>query len=159
MRDAGVANALDERLALAGISDDEVRRKSRMFARASAALARRPTLRLWVPGRIEFLGKHTDYAGGRSLVCTVERGFVVVAAARDDRLVRIIDAVSSEQVEIVCRAEIKSRTKFANNCLVGIEFLPEGGIEEHLPSVRRYVEERVAALQERNASMVQRKAG
>ena len=71
-----------------------------MFARASAALARRPTLRLWVPGRIEFLGKHTDYAGGRSLVCTVERGFVVVAAARDDRLVRITDAVSNEQVEI-----------------------------------------------------------
>jgi galactokinase len=100
VRDAGGANALDERLALAGMSDEEVRRKSRMFARASAALARRPTLRLWVPGRIEFLGKHTDYAGGRSLVCTVERGFVVVAAARDDRLVRITDAVSSEQVEI-----------------------------------------------------------
>jgi len=100
VRDAGLANALDERLALAGISDEEVRRKSRMFARASAALARRPTLRLWVPGRIEFLGKHTDYAGGRSLVCTVERGFVVVAAARDDRLVRIIDVVTNEQVEI-----------------------------------------------------------
>ncbi|MBW8838885.1 MAG: galactokinase [Gemmatimonadetes bacterium] len=100
MRDAGGANALDERLALAGMSEEEVLRKSRMFARASAALARRPTLRLWVPGRIEFLGKHTDYAGGRSLVCTVERGFVVVAAARDDRLVRITDAVSNEQVEI-----------------------------------------------------------
>jgi galactokinase len=100
VRDAGVANALDERLALSGISEEEVRRKSRMFARASAALARRPTLRLWVPGRIEFLGKHTDYAGGRSLVCTVERGFVVVAAARDDRMIRITDAVTSEQVEI-----------------------------------------------------------
>jgi len=100
VRDTAVPNALDERLALAGMSDDEVRRKSRMFARASAALARRPTLRLWVPGRIEFLGKHTDYAGGRSLVCTVERGFVVVAAARDDRLVRITDAVSNEQVDI-----------------------------------------------------------
>ncbi len=100
MRDAPVANALDERLALAGISEEEVRRKSRMFARASAALARRPTLRLWVPGRIEFLGKHTDYAGGRSLVCTVERGFVVVAAPRDDRLVRITDAVTTDHVEI-----------------------------------------------------------
>ena len=106
MRDAGGANALDERLALAGMSGEEVRRKSRMFARASAALARRPTLRLWVPGRIEFLGKHTDYAGGRSLVCTVERGFVVVAAARDDRLVRITDAVSNEQVEIELSATL-----------------------------------------------------
>jgi hypothetical protein len=42
--------------------------------------------------------------------------------------------------------------------LVGIEFLP-GGIEEHLAAVRRYVEERVAALQDRNAGQVQRKTG
>ena len=100
MREAGTANALDERLALAGLSEDEVARKSRMFSRVSASLARRQTLKLWVPGRIEFLGKHTDYAGGRSLVCTVERGFTVVAAPRDDRLVRITDAVTGDQVEI-----------------------------------------------------------
>jgi galactokinase len=99
VRDVG-AHALDERLALAGISDQEVERKSRLFARASTALARRQTLRLWVPGRIEFLGKHTDYAGGRSLICTVERGFAVVASARDDRMVRLTDAVSGEHVEI-----------------------------------------------------------
>jgi len=100
VREAGTANALDERLALAGLSDEEVARKSRMFSRVSAALARRPTIKLWVPGRIEFLGKHTDYAGGRSLVCTVERGFTVVAAARDDRLVRVTDAVSGDHIEI-----------------------------------------------------------
>ena len=99
MRDVA-AHALDERLALAGMSDEEVGRKTRLFARASTALARRQTLRLWVPGRIEFLGKHTDYAGGRSLICTVERGFAVVASARDDRLVRLTDAVSSEHVEL-----------------------------------------------------------
>lgn len=28
----------------------------------------------WVPGRIEVLGKHTDYAGGNVLVCAVDRG-------------------------------------------------------------------------------------
>lgn len=100
MRDVGTTHALDERLALAGLSEEEVGRKSRQFARASTALARRQTLRLWVPGRIEFLGKHTDYAGGRSLVCTVERGFAVVASPRDDRIVRITDAVTSEHVEL-----------------------------------------------------------
>jgi galactokinase len=94
-----VNHALDERLALAGMSEAEVGRKSRMFARVSASLARRHTLRLWVPGRIEFLGKHTDYAGGRSLVCAVERGFAVVASPRDDRLVRLTDAVSGDRVE------------------------------------------------------------
>lgn len=35
--------------------------------------------RWFVPGRIEVLGKHTDYAGGRSLLCAVERGFTVTA--------------------------------------------------------------------------------
>ena len=93
-------HALEERLALAGMSEAEVARKSRLFARASAALGRRQTLRLWVPGRIEFLGKHTDYAGGRSLICTVERGLAVVAAPRDDRIVRITDADTTEHVEI-----------------------------------------------------------
>src|SRR5262245_1691436 len=93
-------HALEERLSLAGVSDQEVVRKSRLFARASAALTKRQTLRLWIPGRIEFLGKHTDYAGGRSLICTVERGFAVVASPRDDRQVRVTDAVTGEGVEV-----------------------------------------------------------
>lgn len=33
-----------------------------------------------VPGRLEVLGKHTDYAGGRVLVCAVERGLTVHGA-------------------------------------------------------------------------------
>lgn len=34
----------------------------------------------WVPGRIEVMGKHTDYAGGNSLVCaTAERGMAMVS--------------------------------------------------------------------------------
>jgi galactokinase len=44
-----------------------------------------------VPGRIEVLGKHTDYAGGRSLVCAVEQGFVVAASPRADDRVRIVN--------------------------------------------------------------------
>jgi galactokinase len=99
-------HALDERLTIAGMSDQEVGRKNRLFARAVAALGKRQTLRLWVPGRIEFLGKHTDYAGGRSLICTVERGLAVVASARDDRLVRLTDAVSGEHVEVELSATL-----------------------------------------------------
>lgn len=45
-----------------------------------------------MPGRIEVLGKHTDYAGGRSILCAVERGFVVVVAQRRDTVVRIVNA-------------------------------------------------------------------
>ena len=48
--------------------------------------------RLFVPGRVEVLGKHTDYAGGRSLTCGVERGFAVAFSPRRAGEVRIIDA-------------------------------------------------------------------
>ncbi len=53
-------------------------------ARAGAGADGRPRREaaFFVPGRIEVLGKHTDYAGGRSLLCAAEQGFCLVAAAR-----------------------------------------------------------------------------
>jgi galactokinase len=51
----------------------------------------------WVPGRLEVFGKHTDYAGGRTLVCCVPRGFAVIASPRDDRIVRVVDAWRGER--------------------------------------------------------------
>ncbi|WP_207731109.1 galactokinase family protein [Aestuariimicrobium ganziense] len=39
----------------------------------------------FAPGRIEVLGKHTDYAGGRSLLAAVDRGVTVRAERRDQR--------------------------------------------------------------------------
>jgi len=51
-----------------------------------------PPLWCWfVPGRLEVFGKHTDYAGGRSLVAAVPRGMVVAAAPRTDQVVRVSD--------------------------------------------------------------------
>ena len=50
-----------------------------------------PVYGFFVPGRIEVLGKHTDYAGGSSLLCAVERGFSLVAVPVDDDLVRVTD--------------------------------------------------------------------
>lgn len=44
---------------------------------------------VYVPGRVEFLGKHTDYAGGRSLLMTVQKGFRMVAHPRRDDILRI----------------------------------------------------------------------
>lgn len=48
----------------------------------------------FVPGRIEVLGKHTDYAGGRSLLAATSRGFHFLAAPRTDRTVTITDAAT-----------------------------------------------------------------
>lgn len=53
----------------------------------------------FVPGRIEVLGKHTDYAGGRSLLAAVDRGFVTAVARRRDDRVRVLDARSGELFE------------------------------------------------------------
>jgi len=70
-----------------------------LFARARGALgAVAPRAKSWwVPGRIEFLGKHTDYCGGPSLLCAVERGFAIAAAPRADAHVTIIDATTGDR--------------------------------------------------------------
>src|SRR5271157_2205508 len=43
----------------------------------------------FVPGRIEVFGRHTDYAGGRSIVCSIDRGFLFAAAPGSGRRIRI----------------------------------------------------------------------
>ncbi|NQT17069.1 MAG: galactokinase, partial [Planctomycetes bacterium] len=53
---------------------------------------------VFVPGRIEVLGKHTDYAGGRTMVVAVEQGFSLVASAREDRRVSVTDAARADTV-------------------------------------------------------------
>ncbi len=78
-----------------------------LFKRAIADLRTEgvaPTVFVWVPGRIEFLGKHTDYAGGRSLVCAVDRGFALAAAPRADRRLAVRDALRDEAVEVLVEA-------------------------------------------------------
>ncbi len=53
----------------------------------------------WVPGRLEVFGKHTDYAGGRSLVCAVPRGLAFTATGRPGP-VHVVDAVRRESVTL-----------------------------------------------------------
>ncbi len=54
---------------------------------------------VYVPGRVEFLGKHTDYAGGRSLLMAVGRGFRMTAVPRTDKLLRVRTAAGGEDVQ------------------------------------------------------------
>jgi galactokinase len=54
---------------------------------------------MWfVPGRLEVFGKHTDYAGGRTLVAAASRGFAVAASARADGVIRVFDARRAESL-------------------------------------------------------------
>jgi galactokinase len=63
----------------------------------------------WVPGRIEVLGKHTDYGGGRSLLCAVERGFQVIAQPRTDGIVSLIEASTGARESFPFAATTPSR--------------------------------------------------
>ena len=57
----------------------------------------RASLAFFVPGRIEVLGKHTDYAGGRSLLAAIERGIRIEVEPRADAIVRVTDTRSGEE--------------------------------------------------------------
>ncbi|HEX6322378.1 MAG TPA: galactokinase family protein [Vicinamibacterales bacterium] len=55
-------------------------------------------MRLFVPGRLEVFGKHTDYAGGHSLVAALPRGITVTAACTDDGKVAVPPSPYAETV-------------------------------------------------------------
>ena len=86
----------------AGMAPPAAEAKAPLFAAAGAALgsgarAAGDPVALFVPGRMEVLGKHTDYAGGRSLLCAVERGLCMLVSPRPDDMIRVVDARSGGQ--------------------------------------------------------------
>ncbi len=87
----------------AGLRPEAAAAKDALFARAQAALGGRRSgedAAFFVPGRIEVLGKHTDYAGGRSLLCAAEQGFCLVASPRPDRRVTIRNIDTGERADL-----------------------------------------------------------
>src|SRR5690348_17716174 len=96
-----LSSSIASNLSAAGMSSSEVNAKIELFGRAWSSLeARSSAVRMWwVPGRIELLGKHTDYAGGRSLLCAIDRGIVLMARPRRDSRLRVVDAVRGERIE------------------------------------------------------------
>jgi galactokinase len=87
-----LAQALEEAGVSAEVASARASRLRRVLAALGTERRDRDSWAAWfVPGRIEVLGKHTDYGGGRSLVCAAERGFDVVSAPRADRCVALTD--------------------------------------------------------------------
>ncbi|MFH1268058.1 MAG: galactokinase family protein [Planctomycetota bacterium] len=109
-------------LARSGLPGEACWDKAERFAGAVAALAKtveesrgRCLRALFVPGRIEVLGKHTDYAGGRSLIMAVEQGFSLVAVAREDRRVSVVDAGCGETISFDLDVELVPRVGHWSN--------------------------------------------
>ena len=59
-----------------------------------------PSRRYVVPGRIELVGKHVDYAGGRSLTCAVDRAITVEARPLDEPVIRVRELSRRGVVEV-----------------------------------------------------------
>ena len=99
-------------LEAAGMSTAAAAAKGELFERANRQLASvapasaRTRRAYFVPGRLEVLGKHTDYAGGRSLICPVERGICLIASPRDDERIRMVDAADGAFIPgVTCRLD------------------------------------------------------
>lgn len=56
--------------------------------------------KIFIAGRIEFLGKHTDYCGGNSLVCAIDKGFHVNFEPNNDDCVKLTSKDTNEVIEI-----------------------------------------------------------
>src|ERR1700681_808810 len=53
-----------------------------------------------VPGRVEFVGKHVDYAGGRSLTCAIEAAIHATATPIAEPVLRVRDGRRRDVVTV-----------------------------------------------------------
>ncbi len=119
---------LTDALIAHGLSPAEAANKARLFADTARVVGGQPSqsqpsqgqlsqgrLSQWfVPGRIEVLGKHTDYAGGRSLLCAVERGFCLSASPRTDNILHVTDVLNNVDAQFVVSPDQPAETRWRN---------------------------------------------
>jgi galactokinase len=110
-----------QKLIDAGLKNQTVKEKTCLFEKIDQALAQMAhsgkaadVHAFFVPGRIEVLGKHTDYAGGRSLVATADKGICIAAIARNDMTVRVVDAAYDEDISFELSAELTPGSGWSN---------------------------------------------
>lgn len=75
--------------------------KETIVAKFKETYGREPTVVTRAPGRIEFIGNHTDYNGGVVLGASVDRGITVAMAPREDGKRRLASDYSGDSVSIV----------------------------------------------------------
>ncbi|MCS6863096.1 MAG: hypothetical protein NZT92_22550, partial [Abditibacteriales bacterium] len=61
------------------------------FTRSFSTSEHTEVVAYFVPGRVEVLGKHTDYAGGHSLLIAADRGFFCLSALNGTHRVRLVE--------------------------------------------------------------------
>lgn len=87
-----------------GMTPADAASRAALFAQLEAEAA--PILdgpaqwKRFTPGRIEIFGKHTDYAGGHSLLAAVPRGIALTGRSRSDGIVRVGDIFDGQVIEV-----------------------------------------------------------
>jgi galactokinase len=104
--------------------------KSALLEKFQATFGRQPEIVARAPGRIEFIGNHTDYNGGTVLGAAIDRGVWVALARRDDGLRRF---ASDQRGSIIATAAAKLEKLTGNQSWVNyplgvLAALPEFGL-------------------------------
>lgn len=99
------------------------------------------TRRYVVPGRVELVGKHVDYGGGRSLTCAVDVAMRATARPIDARILRVRQRGSRDVVEVPIGPDARpSRARWSAYVAavarrLGRDFpRTQGGVDVHLSS-------------------------
>lgn len=71
-----------------------------IIAQFEKVFGRAPEIVTRAPGRIEFIGNHTDYNGGTVLGASIDRGVTVALARREDGLRRFYSTYNGKTVEL-----------------------------------------------------------
>ncbi len=104
--------------------------RERLLAQFNATFGRSPAVITRAPGRIEFIGNHTDYNGGPVLGAAIDRGVWVALAATDTGVRRF---ASEQQAGIVAQpaealAKLGGAASWVNYPLGVLAALPEFGL-------------------------------
>lgn len=124
LRDVADCGATIERLVAAGQREAAAVEKARRFAACAKALGEAgagddaKVRAFFVPGRLELLGKHTDYAGGRSIIAAVEQGFCLAAAPRGDDQIHAFALDVGEDRRFVLSGELSPTVGHWSNYLM-----------------------------------------
>jgi galactokinase len=83
---------------------------ARILAGGQVSAARAETREYFVPGRVELVGKHVDYAGGRSLTIATELAIRARAIAIDEPLIRLRRAAGEVAMDVALSPETAATT-------------------------------------------------
>jgi len=105
--------------------------KTQTIAQFQKTFGRQPEFITRAPGRIEFIGNHTDYNGGTVLGASIDRGVCVAIAKREDKQRRFFSGLGGSIVTLPSGVPTKQkgRASWTNYPLGVIAALPHFGLK------------------------------